>query len=1278
MAEKKKYNSILISGRKDETLTYSRYIKDEESGESVKETLDKKVNVSDELETHQIKDGAITNEKLAADSVGNGNIQDGSVSNEKLEDESVTNEKLAVNSITKDKLKDNTIGVEKLDPELRQTINAATGLPENLVETIQNVDDTLKDHQSQLDDKQRQITANDEDISLLQTRSTQMEETIKGIAATGGASQATAVTYNNEKSGLDAVNIQAAIDEIINNLGHYETNEEWLRAYKDSEDKFLWGIRVDGSIDWSVGIPAPIRTKLEEIIAQCQQDKTDLAEALNSIKSDLPSIKARLKLDLKGKSVSILGDSLSTFKGYIPEDNYQYYPNSINDVATVEQTWWMQFINSSNTILDTNNSSAGGKVSGDHIMAYTKRINFVGSPDFLFIHGGTNDYWQDVPVGSLHFELEDSQLNIAEFADSYDLLIRKALVLHPNTNIILIIPNVSEEYALIIKQIFQKYKLFACVDLRLCKFTLAYNHYQVNDMGIVCKAIIDEVYIHKDVVWQKGMSLVSDDIASRFRVIENEEFIMAVVDSENRVLFGIYRATGKPYFPNHEMYSVIANEEWLYAIIDAEEKVIGGFRADDGHMIVGGIDISNFIANAIIDVEDIKECIAHLSTIVNKEYLSVETDADDKILGYTAPDGSHYLYKVKSETIDAKVDKEENKSLIEKDVADSHSTFEDPEERMEITKDSEDRIIGYRDSSGKRFENSMQIDHIFQKGKELNIAQKEDIESVSLAKLDGVIDYSQENLFNKNEIKTYDSDFATRVYNAIGRKTTETGCYSNDIPCKEGDWFTRNDFGTGIVVVLDKNKNIIGDVKNVAYQPTFQIKASDGQDFSETAYVVMVVMLSNIDSQKIVKAKYVTNKTEEALRIPKLKIEQSNVDLDLITYIKGKSGKYYSLSVDDTTSNLQIQAIQLEGIPQSLLPADFPHFEISGDFSQYYKSLVMCPIEGGETYLFELGSNGMILRYLHKKVNCPRVLKINGVQYYYGVDGQLNSSSGKLNIYKAKEETFELVKGDITDSEGQLIEPHDCLVLSVNPLHFICQRYVPEQTTIVDGENKIVTSLHVEEIYDGKRVWLWKSEDYPDLWKDSAARGENADYLHNNTIHIDTDGNLNLNNKHANQILIIERTWDESTHAGTIGDILWKVGGHRGEAFDYYVDSRIQTTTEQQWYECHDAVADKNGLYTLFDNRGTAPSRIVEFNVDKVNKKLTNFKAYTHKDSYGGRYQGSVERCADGIYLVSWGGVRYNNAPQVGLYDFKNKKSIFELRFNNSASTCYRVYGIRK
>lgn len=93
-------------------------------------------------------------------------------------------------------------------------------------------------------------------------------------------------------------------------------------------------------------------------------------------------------------------------------------------------------------------------------------------------------------------------------------------------------------------------------------------------------------------------------------------------------------------------------------------------------------------------------------------------------------------------------------------------------------------------------------------------------------------------------------------------------------------------------------------------------------------------------------------------------------------------------------------------------------------------------------YLYELASNGLVKRYLKKKVNCPRVLKEGDTWYFYGVDGSLNSSSGKLNIYKANGEAFELVKGNLGDSKGQNIEPHDCLVISVNPLHYIVQRYV--------------------------------------------------------------------------------------------------------------------------------------------------------------------------------------------------------------------------------------------
>lgn len=760
---------------------------------------------------------------------------------------------------------------------------------------------------------------------------------------------------------------------------------------------------------------------------------------------------------------------------------------------------------------------------------------------------------------------------------------------------------------------------------------------------------------------------------SPFRVISNDEFLCAVVDSEVRVLYGIYRDTGKPYYPLNEMYHVIENEEYFAACVTTDDKVVLGLRRDGE--IIGEIHAVNALKQVIsalqekVDTMDssLKELLDVFNLQDNEEYLAVEKDAEGKILSTTNPDGSHYIHNVKSETI-----------------PEEFEHIEDPEGRTEITTDAEDRILAYRDSDGVRHESGMEIEQFYQKGNKIEYATKSYVDTkpiddsdIKLSKLDGVVDYSLVNLFDKTKIRTYDSDFATKVFNAIGRKTNDTGCYSNNIPCKEGDWFTRNDFGTGIVVVLDKNDNILGDVKNVAYKPTFQIKASEGQDFSNAVSVVMVVMLNALDTERIVNAKYVPTKEQDAIRIPKLKVGQENIEIGVPTYVKGSSGRYYSLNVDDLEGSPQISLVKLEGIPSSELPSDFPKFTISGNFSEYYKSLVLCPIEGGMEYLFELGANGLVFRYLKKRLNCPRLIKENGVQYYYGVDGALNSSSGELNIYKAKDETFELVKGNIKDSEGNLIEPHDCLVLSVNPLHFICQRYVPEQTTIVDGENKIVNSFHVEEIYEGKRVWLWKSEDYPELWKDSHIKGYNQDYLHNNTICVDKDNNLVLNNKHANQILVITRTWSDDTHTGTIGNILWKIGGNRGSGYNYDVETRIKTTTEQQWYGCHDAVVNNDGLYTLFDNRDSGISRVVEFNIDTENKSVKNFNSYTYK-SYSGRYMGSVDKLSDGIFLVSWGSVRSGDTPIIGIYDFKNMKKIFEMKMDSNGYSAYRVYGIRK
>lgn len=679
MAKETVYNNTLVSGAADETLTYTRYVKDESSGKSTKELLDGKVNKTDQLGTTQIADKAVTTEKLenesvttdkldaasvTTDKVADSNIttskladssvetekinnkavttdklNDGAVNNtklspnavtsEKIKDESITTEKLndravttekveekaitnaklgdqsvdgrvvreasletkhfanesvttekvARKSITKDKLADNavdasqvvdgsignaklspdsvttekikdgsvtnekiadnTLGIGKFDPELRKTIQAATGLPDDLNQMIQDVDQSVKqlhekdtDLQSQIDDKQQQITANDDDISLLQTRSTQMEEAIKGISASGGASQASAVTYENTESGLDSVTAQGAIDELASKKLNKENiaqefgdskdkvvsqfalpfreieSPEFIKVIVDAEDHFLFGIQLDGSIEWGKGIPAPIRAKLQEIINQCQQDKTDILEAINAAKKELSA-----------------------------------------SIAALQE----------------------GKVDKE-----------------------------------------------------------------------------------------------------------------------------------------EGKSLIEDEVKECFRVIENEEFIMAVVDSEDKVLFGIYRATGKPYYPLNEMYHVIQNEEYFAAWVTTDDKVVLGIRRDGE--IIGEIHAVNALKQVISQLQsdlvslqekvgtidtNLKELLDVFSLQDNEEYLAVEQDAEGKVLSATYNDGSHYIHNAKSETIPTEFEH-----------------IEDPEERTEITSDADGKVMSWRDSSGKKHEHDMEATNL--------------------------------------------------------------------------------------------------------------------------------------------------------------------------------------------------------------------------------------------------------------------------------------------------------------------------------------------------------------------------------------------------------------------------------------------------------------------------------------------------------------------------------------------------------------------------------------
>ena len=112
---------------------------------------------------------------------------------------------------------------------------------------------------------QDQITSNDNDITNLIAKHESLSRTVQGIAATGGASTATNVAYNNDDSGLNAENTQDAIDElqdskvdktsILQELGNAEDKVMSQKAVTTELGKKVSIETDNSSADLNIGDP---------------------------------------------------------------------------------------------------------------------------------------------------------------------------------------------------------------------------------------------------------------------------------------------------------------------------------------------------------------------------------------------------------------------------------------------------------------------------------------------------------------------------------------------------------------------------------------------------------------------------------------------------------------------------------------------------------------------------------------------------------------------------------------------------------------------------------------------------------------------------------------------------------------------------------------------------------------------------------------------------------------------------------------------------------------
>lgn len=113
-------------------------------------------------------------------------------------------------------------------------------------------------------------------------------------------------------------------------------------------------------------------------------------------------------------TVAVLGDSYSTYEGFIPKENEVWYHQPADlkhtDVTQVEQTWWWQVIKEGGYKMGMINSWSGSTIcnSGYNDEDYTyrsfiTRSGNLGNPDIILVCGGTNDSWAGAPIGNYQY-----------------------------------------------------------------------------------------------------------------------------------------------------------------------------------------------------------------------------------------------------------------------------------------------------------------------------------------------------------------------------------------------------------------------------------------------------------------------------------------------------------------------------------------------------------------------------------------------------------------------------------------------------------------------------------------------------------------------------------------------------------------------------------------------------------------------------------------------------------------------------------------------------------
>ena len=176
-----------------------------------------------------------------------------------------------------------------------------------------------------------------------------------------------------------------------------------------------------------------------------------------------------------------------------------------------------------------------------------------------------------------------------------------------------------------------------------------------------------------------------------------------------------------------------------------------------------------------------------------------------------------------------------------------------------------------------------------------------------------------------------------------------------------------------------------------------------------------------------------------------------------------------------------------------------------------------------------------------------------------------------------------------------------------------------------DAERVVRDCILEEHDAEGNLTWLWRASNHiPTLWCSSCNwMFPLLDAYHQNSFQTQENGNILLNLRNMDMVVMIDRQTDE---------VLWRLGGPESD----FAFSDASDVFSQQ----HDAQMLNDHRILLFDNGVSGVNgfaRGVEYELDFEQGTVTLIDSWPHPDGAVASSQGSVQRLEDGGTLIGWG-----------------------------------------